>query len=533
MPPPRSITTTTAPRDDDSDVGLGAIVAAIVRRWLIVAGCLAACIGLGIAYIVVTPVRYTASTSILLDPRLGKTVGADPTIPGFSPDTNAIDSQIKLLTSQTVLSRVATTLHLDQAPEFSATRGIFARLFGSTDPSATGVDLKALENAITIKKPERTYLVEIQASAATADRAAAIANAVAEAYNEDQISSRVVATRNDAKFVAQKREQLRKQIEEAENRIEAYKRANNIVATDGQRSNEQQVSDLTRELGVARGKLSELKARAEQIAAIARSGKLDTSVEALKSPAIERLRATQTDTERELARLSETLGPKHPARLEAQAQVQRVRDLIGVELGRLKQAVDNDYQAEKRNEAHLVADIDRIKRQTNDSGAKLPPLRQMERDVDALRASDERFARLSDTLTQQEGDTPPARVVAAARPPVSPSWPRRSLILALAAGVGLFFGLGAALLTDALLRPGARRQRPPARAMSEVEDGIYWRDDPDPSQEPAVKQTRAMALRDIRVRAKALRDEGEVDAPAPIELRIGERRRRGRRLVWS
>ena len=143
-----------------------------------------------------------------------------------------------------------------------------------------------------------------------------------------------------------------------------------------------------------------------------------------------------------MAKIAETLGPRHPARLEAQAQTARVRELIATELGRLRQSAEGDYQAEKRNETQLVAELDRLKKQSTDTSSTLVPLRQMEREVDALRASDERFQRIGDTLFQQEGNTPPARLIAAARPPVSPSWPRRSLILGIAGAVGLFVGLG-------------------------------------------------------------------------------------------
>ncbi len=528
---PRLRTVSTAPTPVETNAGNGSVFGALWRQRAIVLGCFVAAMIAGVLIIVFSPVRYTASTSILLDPRLGKSVGADPTQPGFVTDTSAIDSQVKLLTSQTVLTRVAKSLDLENDAEFSGKKFSIMRLLGIAGPQQPGVDLKALENAITIKKPERTYLVEIQVSASTPDLSASIANALAEAYNDDQISSRVGSARNDARFIAQKREQLRKQIEEADRKIEAYKSANNIVSTDGLRSNEQQVTDLTRELGTSRGKLSELKARAEQVAAIARAGKLDASTDALKSPTIDRLRGQQADAEREQAKLAETLGPRHPALLESRAQVQRVRELIGAELTRLRQSAEGDYQTEKRNESQLVAELDRIKRQSTDTSSKIVPLRQMERDVDALRQSDDRFSRIGDTLTQQEADTPPARVVAAARPPVSPSWPRRSLILAVAAAVGLFVGLGLALLRDATMRPRvvpvavAREAPQPVRAKRRD----AWADE---EIETPTRVVDAMSRRRTTVAARV-----PVEAPATEEdyyrsLRRRQSTRRGR-MVWS
>jgi succinoglycan biosynthesis transport protein ExoP len=520
MPPSRTATyADREPPSDNDEIGLGGLVAAIWRQRVVVVACFGAAVGLGVAYLIVAPVTYEASSSILLDPRLGKTVGADPSTPGFVTDSSAIDSQVKLLTSQTVLSKVATSLHLDDDPDFSGPKFSFLRLLGLQAPTPSGVDLKALERAITIKRPERTYLVEIQAAASTPDKAAAIANAVAEAYNDDQISARVVAARSDAKFVTQKRDQLQKQINDAEKRVEAYKAANRIVSPDGLRANEQQVADLTRELGTSRGRLSDLKARAEQIASIARSGKLAGMTDALKSTTVERLRSAQTDAERDLAKLSETLGTRHPARIEAEAQVARIHGLIDAELKRLQQGAENDYLTEKRNEAQLVAELDRIKGQATTTSQKLVPLREMEREVNALRLSDERFARVGDTLAQQEGDTPPARIIAAARPPVSPSAPKKALVLAIAGALGLFCGLAAALLREGSnLTPPRRTPTPARRNPAPARTRNYWPDSGAPGESRG--DPRA-------VRAPQRPDAAE-DEELPERKRAGARGR----LVW-
>jgi succinoglycan biosynthesis transport protein ExoP len=79
---------------------------------------------------------------------------------------------------------------------------------------------------------------------------------------------------------------------------------------------------------------------------------------------------------------------------------------------------------------------------------KLVPLRQLEREVEVLRASYDRFAKIQDTLTQQESESPPARVIATARAPLTPSSPRRLVVGLLSLGGGLFLGLALALLSE-------------------------------------------------------------------------------------
>jgi succinoglycan biosynthesis transport protein ExoP len=448
------------------------------RRWMIILS-IVGCTAAGALYYTFAPRSYSASAVLLLDPHLGRGLGADPVQPGYVSDTSAIDSQVKLLTSQAVLRRVADREHLEKDPDFNGeNRSLLSRLLGPARPPGEAADLIALGDAITIKRPERTYVVEVQATASSADKAANLANGVVHAYNEDQIAARVEAAENDGRWVRQKLAALETQIRAAENKVESYKSANRIVSTEGLRSNEQQVGDLTKELGSARARASEAKARLDQVQRIAKQGRIEASADALKSPVIERLRTQQADSEREVARMSETLGGRHPALVEAQAQNARVKTLIRDELTRIQAGIEAEYNAARANATSLEHQIDQLKGQSNVTSQKLVPLRQLEREVEVLRASYDRFAKIQDTLTQQESESPPARVVATARPPLSPSSPRRLVVGLLALGGGLFMGLGLALLTEhsarsrlapRLAQPRSPAEPPPARRR-------FWND---------------------------------------------------------
>jgi polysaccharide biosynthesis transport protein len=447
------------------------------RRWIVILSVIA-CAVTGALYYAFAPRTYSASAVLLLDPHLGRGLAVDPAQPGYVSDAAAIDSQVKLLTSQSVLKRVAENEHLDKDPDFNGeNRSLLSRLIGSARPPGDAVDLVALGDTITIKRPERTYVVEVQASAKSAEKAANLANAVVRAYNEDQIAARVQSAENDSRWVRQKLSDLEGQIRAAENKIESYKSANRIVATDGLRSNEQQVADLTRELGLARARASEAKARLDQVHVIAKQNRLEASADALKSPVIERLRTQQADSERELARLSESLGSRHPALIEAQAQNARVKKLIREELSRVQTGIDAEYNAARENAASLERQIDQLKAQSNATSQKLVPLRQMEREVEVLRASYDRFAKIRDTLTQQESESPPARIVATARPPLYPSNPRRLVVGLLSLGGGLFVGLALALLGEHAAR--SRYAETVARRTRRSEPGAqrrFWDD---------------------------------------------------------
>ena len=425
------------------------VFAILWRHKLIILLSIIVCLMAGIGYIVVTPARYLASTSILIDPKLGKTVGSDPVQPGFIADTSAMDSQIKLFTSQTVLERVAKKTDLANDPEFNGVqRSLLQRLLHPTPLIEGGVDLKAVEDAVTIKRPERTYVVTIEVLARDAKKAADMANGLTQAYIDDQVGARLDAARDDTQFVRQRLDKLSGQIKDAETKVEAFKTQNNIVDSNGLRSNEQQVSDLTKALGDARSKASDSKARYDEVRIMAKRGQLDASSEAVKSQTIERLRQAQAETDQTVAKLAQTLGAQHPELLEARSRKTKLDELIRDELKRVELAAQSDYQAAHQHEAQILREVDRVKSQSTTMSSKLVPLEQLDRNVKVLRASFDRLAAVNDNLAQQQGDTPPGRIIAIARPPVSPSQPKKSIVGIISLSAGLFLGLAGALLLD-------------------------------------------------------------------------------------
>lgn len=438
------------------------------RRKGVILAVVLACLACGVGYILATPSRYLASATILIDPRLGKVVGSDPVQPGFITDSGAIESQIKLFTSQTVLARVAKMAHLADDPEFNGSqRSLLDRLLRPSDVPPGSVDLKALENAITVKRPERTYIVQIDVLARSAAKSALIANDVVQAYIDDQIASRVDAAQGDSQYVRNKLDRLSSEIRAADEKIEAYKRANNIVDTAGLRTNEQQITDVTRSLAEARAKTSDAKARLDEVERLARSGHLDAIAPALNSLTVERLRQQQAEAEQTEARDAETLGPRHPALLEAKARVAKTNRLVRDELKRLEIGAREAYAAAKMIEDSLAAQVDALKHQSTQMSEKLVPLDQLQRNASVLRSNFSRFSQVNDSLAQQEADSPPGRVVSAARPPVSPARPKKTLALAISLAAGLCLGIAAAILVEGTsARPETdeepRYPRPPA-----------------------------------------------------------------------
>ena len=262
-----------------------------------------------------------------------------------------------------------------------------------------------------------------------------------------------------------------------------------MVDTNGLRSNEQQVADLTKALGDARARLSDAKSKLDELKRMQGEGRLDASSEAVRSVTIERLRQAQAETEQNVAKLAMTLGARHPELMEARGRSAKIQALIRDELQRLALSAAADYQSARRNETQIVAEVDQLKSQSTEISRDLVPLGQLERNVTVLRASFERFAQIRDNLSQQQADSPPGRVIAVARPPVSPARPKKTLVAIIALSAGIFFGLAAALFAEST-SPAPRAiasslvYEAPVEAPKPRRTGSprrYWDDDDDAS----------------------------------------------------
>ena len=170
--------------------------------------------------------------------------------------------------------------------------------------------------------------------------------------------------------------------------------------------------------------------------------------------------------------------------IEAKERQTKIRSLIRAELQRLRSGAQGDYQSARQNERQIVAEVDRLKAQSNELSHSLVPLEQLERNRTVLRSSFDRFSQANSNLAQQESATPPGRVIAVARPPVSPASPKKTVVGVAAISAGLFLGLASALLLEGTgpsrpLIPPIVYDTPAAEAATKRPSRRYWDDDDD------------------------------------------------------
>src|SRR5580704_17095108 len=421
-------------------------------------------VALAAAFVLLVPHKYTATTQILIDPmdlRGAAQSDISTTIPQSDAAVLQVESQARVIASDNVLSRVVATEGLDHDPEF--THGAMAEKYG---PLAA---LSELQKRVQVKRSERTYVVDVSVTSEDPAKAARIANAIAQTYLAEQTEVRSNAARQISQALSGRLKELQTRVRDAEQKVEAYKASHNIVGANGELVNEQQLTNLNAQLSLARARTTEAKARLDQVESVLQSKTpVGAFPEAVQSQTISLLRGQYAEIMRRDAEQKSSLGERHPAVIEIEAQGARLQKLIEDEVSRIAQSDRAEYERAKADEDIQSHQVDALKNTAVSTNESLVGLRELERDVQASRAVYESFlVRSRETGEQEQVDTKNIRIISKADRPLYRSSPPPSLTLGLAAALlGFASGVGIVIMRgeaeETAPRPAETRAKTPA-----------------------------------------------------------------------
>ncbi|MBE7249531.1 MAG: hypothetical protein INR63_31735, partial [Actinomycetospora chiangmaiensis] len=217
----------------------------------------------GGAALLLTP-QYTASTVLLIDPQGLMVVKDDLTPPGQASDASLIlvDSQMQVLSSDDVLRRVVARFDLADDPDFVGRPSLVGRFLSgvayvvgagggrASDPNL--VALRSLRERLGVRRLERSFALTVSLTAGDPQRAADIAQGVVDTYlaYDGQVRGELASRAGGA--ITARLGQLQADVREAEDKAQAFRTAENLVGTRTQLLSEQQLNQLSEQLGVAR-----------------------------------------------------------------------------------------------------------------------------------------------------------------------------------------------------------------------------------------------------------------------------------------
>lgn len=449
-----------------------AAIGFIRRQFPIILAVLPLTIGLAVFYLFVTPPLYKGETKIIFDASkvqiFKQSILEDPAI------LAAMDSQTEILRSDNFALSIINKLGLTQDPEFVGS-GLMDRIISlpfrllrpllhpvssnkSMADELTQRVLNDFEKRLTVDRVGMSYVIAIGFLSTSPDRAAQIANAVADGFIVDQLQTKYQTIARATGWLQDRLNELRAQVSAADRAVIEYKTKNNIVVLDtgGHLMNEQQLSDLNIALVKARADMVEAKARLDRVTQIVDRGDVDpagtdvaTVADAMHNEIIIKLRGQYLELAQREALYSNKLGHDHLAVVNIRNQMREIRRSIFDELNRIAGAAKSDYDIAKARENSLQGSVAAAVSGSQTTNKAQIELRQLESAAQSYRALYDNFQqRYTDSVQEQSLPVAEARVITRALPPLTKTSPKGSIVLFLATMGGLFAGLGLALLRE-------------------------------------------------------------------------------------
>ncbi len=445
------------------------------RQYRIILFCLLLASAVGGFYLFTTPPSYTASATMIMDPRKGQFFQQQSVLGDTPVDSAWIDSQIGKLSLERdqVALTVAKSLHLGSDPELAGTDsgllgalGAFvSNLFqGRNDPESEKpkpeaellqLAAGAVAGRIEVRRVGFTYLITINFSSRNPEHAVKIANAVADAYIVVEEGAKSQAIGRASEWLQERYQTLREQASAAERAVVEFKSQHNIVTTGGKLINEQEVSELNTRLVAARARTDETQARLSRIDAIIRADRPDAAVDAtvsdtLNNPIINKLRSQYLDISGREADWSVRYGPDHLVVVNLRNQKREIRKSILDELRRIAETYRSDFEIAKKNQSELEKRMAEVVSQIPNE-AQIT-LRGLESSAQSYRTFYDNFLlHYTESVQQQTSPISETAVVASASGAYKSS-PQTSRVAAMTVLGGILLGLGLGMLRETMDR---------------------------------------------------------------------------------
>ncbi|MCP3368344.1 polysaccharide biosynthesis tyrosine autokinase [Bradyrhizobium cajani] len=425
----------------------------------------AVALAIGLLYLLVTPSQYTATTTLLIDSTTLRVLQNQLQPQGDVPlDTLQVGSQVEILASRKLGLAVVRDLHLADDPEFAGA--------GSWNPFASSGatedrEQHALDEFLahrSIARADKTYALNISYTSKSAATAAKIANAIAEAYIDDQLGAKYQTVTRAGAWLQDRINELKSKAAAADRAVLDFKEKNNIVDLGGAGTSaagantfsrligEQQLYELNSQLATARGATSEAKARLDRIEQVRKMDVSEGAVaDTLKNEVITRLRNQYMDLSAREANISGRYGADHAAAANLRDQMEELRRNIRAELGRIAGSYRSDYEIARTREENLERSLATLVSEGQLTNRDKLGLAELESSAKVYHTLFDNFLqRYMEAIQQQSFPITDARIISPAVAPTKKSKPVTSLVLAIALSLGLMASVGIAALREAV-----------------------------------------------------------------------------------
>ena len=370
-------------------------------------------------------------------------------------------SQVQILKSRPIAELVIKKLNLLQDVTFNPPKktGYFSSQPEGAVAVSAAYEMESAVNrfagALTIEALPRSQIVAISFDSPDKQLAAKVANAVAEAYIENDLDSRAQMTQRASAWLTERMNGLRVTLEESEKKLQAYREQENIIDTKGVElsGSGKQLDEISSNLISMRQRLAEVEGVYVQV-----KGKQGQPVEVLesipavlKSTAVQQTKAAESDAQRKLDELLSRYTHLHPKVIAAESELKSAKVSLKREIDAVINGITQEYELAKNNVIANSRAMDMIKSDIQGLTRKEFKLGVLQREAESNKQLYDLFVnRAKETDVASNMQSTAGHVIDPAVVAGAPLKPKKKVIIGTAFVLGLLLGIAIVFVLDFL-----------------------------------------------------------------------------------
>lgn len=418
--------------------------------------------------------RYQATATLLLGGGQANLVSIRDVYEAGAQRREFLMTQVEMLRSRGIAERVVSSLDLEKHSNFNApTSPTFTEKvkgWAGIEPEEKRVDpelearrkreriVNVIVKNIKVSPVRNTQLIKISFESYSPQLAAAIPNAVADAYIAEQHSVRTDVTAKATSWLSERLEGLRDKLEESERALNVFQQQEDLVDLQGVRGlASQELNETMDQLLEAKRNLKESQSLYNQVR---RKDVPEESLlnqpEVLNHPLIQAARQAETTAQLGVTELARRYGPKHPSMQAAQDELESARAQLRSEIRKLVSSIEIDYLQAREKVETLESELSGAKTDLQVVAQKEIRYDELKREIEANRQLYNTFlTRFKETREVSGYEAVTARLADPAITPRRPLASKKRLLVLLAFVASAGLGVAVAVLLD-LLKSGIR-----------------------------------------------------------------------------
>ena len=353
------------------------------RKWFLI-GSVAVCFALSVAFTLISSRKYQSTSTIEFNKENTDALDLNDARTGDASSMDYVvtqQTQVDALKGGDLALQVIKQLNLESRPEFQKKQFIGDYFQSFPDERGLPIEkaphrraevLKAFAKNLDVQIVPGTRMINVKFFSPDAQVASAVVNTLVNDYQEQYMRIRMSATSQVSSFLSGQLDDLKNQVEDAQERLVEFQKEAGILGAD-----ESHNIIMTR-LETVDNQLVEAKANrifAQAISQMAKSGdpealsglvgSLSASSSSTMLPStlslLETMRDEQAKLKAEYAEASMKYGSSYPKLIQMESQLQDLDDSINTQKALLSSRAENDYLAAQQVETGLRSSFDQAK----------------------------------------------------------------------------------------------------------------------------------------------------------------------------